>query len=118
MEQQNKQTKADKIRALTAQGMKPRDIAATVGGTLQSVYDVQYRDRMKTKKKELASSVRISPVTGKPVRKYKKRSVKKNRAKQAVPTPPKVQYIEVEVPQPHYNLTWGQRFKALFTGRV
>lgn len=120
MEQQKKETKADKIRALTAQGMKPRDIAATVGSTLQAVYDVQYRDRAKakTKKKELASSVRISPVTGKPVRKYKKRSAKKSRAKQAVPTPPKVQYIEVEVPQPHYNLTWGQRFKALFTGRV
>lgn len=121
MEQQNKQTKADKIRALTAQGMKPRDIAATVGGTLQAVYDVQYRDRVKAKtkgkKKELASSVRISPVTGKPVRKYKKRA-KKSQAEQAVPTPPKVQYIEVEVPQPHYNLTWGQRFKALFTGRV
>lgn len=121
MEQQKKETKADKIRALTAQGMKPRDIAATVGSTLQSVYDVQYKDRMraktKGKKKELASSVRISPVTGKPVRKYKKRA-KKSRAEQAVPTPPKVQYIEVEVPQPHYNLTWGQRFKALFTGRV
>lgn len=122
MEQQKKESKADKIRALTAQGMKPRDIAATVGSTLQSVYDVQYKDRMraktKGKKKELASSVRISPVTGKPVRKYKKRSAKKSRAEQAVPTPPKVQYIEVEVPQPHYNLTWGQRFKALFTGRV
>lgn len=136
MEQQKKESKADKIRALTAQGMKPRDIAATVGSTLQAVYDVQYRDRAKAKikgkKKELASSVRISAVTGKPVRKYKKRAKKslaergaelrrmaqERRAEQAVPTPPKVQYIEVEVPQPHYNLTWGQRFKALFTGRV
>jgi hypothetical protein len=138
MEQQNKETKADKIRALTAQGMKPRDIAATVGSTLQAVYDVQYRDRIKARvaKKKLASvsvSPRISPVTGKPVRKYKKRKAKKSlaergaelkrmaeerRAERAVPTPPKVQYIEIEVPQPHYNLTWGQRFKALFTGRV
>jgi hypothetical protein len=33
-------------------------------------------------------------------------------------TTPKIQYIEIEVPQPHYNLTWSQRFKALFTGRV
>ena len=133
MEQQKKETKADKIRALTAQGMKPRDIAATVGGTLQAVYDVQYRDRIKakTKKKELTSSVRISPVTGKPVRKYKKnkkslaergpelRRMTEERKQQAQqPEPPKVQYIEIEVPQPHYNLSWGQRFKALFTGRV
>jgi hypothetical protein len=33
-------------------------------------------------------------------------------------TTPKVQYIEIEVPQPHYNLTWKQRFTALFFGRV
>lgn len=80
MEQQKKESKADKIRALTAQGMKPRDIAATVGSTLQSVYDVQYKERMRAKKKELASSVRISPVTGKPVRKYTKRKAKKSLA--------------------------------------
>jgi transcriptional regulator with XRE-family HTH domain len=33
-------------------------------------------------------------------------------------TKPKIQYIEIEVPQPHYNLTWRQRFTALFFGRV
>lgn len=33
-------------------------------------------------------------------------------------TKPKIQYIEIEVPQPHYNLTWRQRFTALFLGRV
>lgn len=139
MEQQKKETKADKIRALTAQGMKPRDIAATVGSTLQAVYDVQYRDRKSVDKvidrlngkKKLASSVRISPITGKPVRKYKKkkkslaergaelrRMTEERKQKTQQPEPPKVQYIEIEVPQPHYNLSWGQRFKALFTGRV
>ena len=37
----------------------------------------------------------------------------------AAPKPEiKTQYIEIEVPQPHYNLTWRQRFAALFLGRV
>ena len=154
-QQQNKESKADKIRTLTAQGMKPRDIAATVGTTLQAVYDVQYRDRRKAAKarakqraaqKKLASmqaapttptvqTVRISERTGLPVRKYTKRKATKmakkslaergtelkrlvegRRAEQAAMVHYK--YIEVPVPQPHYNLTWKQRFKALFTGRV
>lgn len=103
-QQQNKETKADKIRTLLAQGMEPRDIAATVGTPLQTVYDVQYRDRRKAAKarakqrvtqKKLASTsvtsqaepitptiqttsptVRISARTGLPVRPYNKTKTK------------------------------------------
>jgi len=138
MKQQKKETKADKIRALLAQGMKPGDIAATVDCMVQAVYDVQYRDRksvgkviVRSNRKKTLASVRISNRTGKPVRKYKKRKqslaqrgaelrrmVEERKQEAQRSEPPKVGYIEIEVPQPHYNLTWGQRFKALFTGRV
>lgn len=159
MKTQTNESKADKIRALTAQGMKAKDIAATVGTTVQAVYSLRYYDAKKAKakakakqaKKELASTKRISPRTGKPVRKYVKTKssvaergaelMRMTREKWAAPAPngqvmlleaeldfmrreldmerarlPKT--IEVPVPQPHYNLTWKQRFTALFFGKV
>jgi len=88
---------------------------------------------------EAPPDVRISDRTGKPVRKYiKGKSVatpKKSIAERgeelrrlteeamriaraSAPAPAPIRYIEVEVPQPHYNLTWKQRFTALFFGRV
>lgn len=88
---------------------------------------------------EVPPDVRISERTGKPVRKYTKgKSVatpKKSIAERgeelrrlteeamriaraSAPAPVPIRYIEVEVPQPHYNLTWKQRFTALFFGRV
>jgi hypothetical protein len=88
---------------------------------------------------EVPPGVRISERTGKPVRKYTKgKSVatpKKSIAERgeelrrlteeamriaraSAPAPAPIRYIEVEVPQPHYNLTWKQRFTALFFGRV
>lgn len=97
------------------EGRSVQEVAATVGVTKQYVYNVKYK-LSKTQNVEAKPGVRISAKTGKPVRKYKKRQAKP--ASTPTPTPPKVQYIEIEVPQPHYNLTWGQRFKALFTGRV
>jgi hypothetical protein len=87
----------------------------------------------------VSPEVRISDRTGKPVRKYTKgKSVatpKKSIAERgeelrrlteeamriaraSAPAPAPIRYIEVEVPQPHYNLTWKQRFTALFFGRV
>lgn len=110
-------SRAERVRILLKEGRSVKEIAATVGVAAQFVYNVRYDAAKKAKAAQAApDGVRISEKTGKPVRKYKKRRVKP--ASTPTPTPPKVQYIEIEVPQPHYNLTWGQRFKALFTGRV
>jgi hypothetical protein len=81
---------------------------------------------------EAPPDVRISDRTGKPVRKYTKGKSIAERgeelrrlteeamriARASAPAPAPIRYIEVEVPQPHYNLTWKQRFTALFFGRV
>jgi hypothetical protein len=88
---------------------------------------------------DVPPGVRISERTGKPVRKYTKgkspATLKKSIAERgaelrrlteeavrisraSAPAPAPIRYIEVEVPQPHYNLTWKQRFTALFFGRV
>jgi transposase len=127
-------SRTQRVRILTKEGRSVQEIAATVGVTTQFVYNVQWHERKKAKAAEAAAaSPRISTVTGKPVRPYKKRKAKKSLAERGaelrqwaaertelppVPAEPQVKYIEIEVPQPHYSLTWGQRFKALFTGRV
>lgn len=110
-----KPTKAERVRILLKEGRSVQEAAATVGVTKQYVYNMKYKLR-KMQHVEAKPVVRISEITGKPVRKYKKRQTKP--ASTPTSTPPKVQYIEIEVPQPHYNLTWGQRLKALLTGRV
>lgn len=114
-------SRSARVRVLLKEGRSVQEIAATVGVTTQFVYNVQYHERKKAKGAKL-EPVRISAKTGKPVRKYTKRKAKKSLAERIalppVPAEPQVKYIEIEVPQPHYSLTWGQRFKALFTGRV
>lgn len=127
-------SRTQRVRILLKEGRSVQEIAATVGVTAQFVYNVRYSEQKKAKGAEAkAEAVRISPKTGKPVRKYTKRKAKKSLAERGaelrqwaaertelppVPAEPQVKYIEIEVPQPHYSLTWGQRFKALFTGRV
>ena len=114
-------SRSARVRVLLKEGRSVQEIAATVGVTTQFVYNVQYHERKKNKA-EPTEPVRISAKTGKPVRKYTRKKAKKplveRTALPPVPAEPQVKYIEIEVPQPHYNLTWGQRFKALFTGRV
>ena len=65
-------SRAARIRALLAEGRKPAEIAATLGTTLQYVYCVRNYDKTKA-----AANKRISPKTGKPVRKYTRRNVAK-----------------------------------------
>jgi hypothetical protein len=77
---------------------------------------VQNHDRVKARKAKAKRDYerRKEIAAGSVKRKY----VKSGKfAKKAAPEV-RTQYIEIEVPQPHYNLTWSQRFKALFTGRV
>ena len=115
-----------RIRVLLKEGRTPAEIMALTGAKRHIVGLVKYH-------MERQENIRISPITGKPVRKYTKRKAKKSLAERGaelrqwaaertelppVPAEPQVKYIEIEVPQPHYSLTWGQRFKALFTGRV
>ena len=120
-----KTNKAALIRALLKDKTKSKsDIAEEVGCKVQYVFSVQNHDRVRARKarakRKLERQAELR--NGAPKRKYTKSG---KFAKQVpAPTTPmvepvvKTQYIEIEVPQPHYNLTWRQRFTALFFGRV
>jgi hypothetical protein len=120
-----KTNKAALIRALLKDKTKSKsDIAEEVGCKVQYVFSVQNHDRVRARKarakRKLERQAELR--NGAPKRKYTKSG---KFAKQvSAPTTPmvepvvKTQYIEIEVPQPHYNLTWRQRFTALFFGRV
>ena len=121
-----KTNKAALIRELLKDKTKSRaQIAEEVGCKVQYVFSVQNHDRVRAKKarakRKLERQAELR--NGAPKRKYTKRA-EPVAAVNAAPTTPvvepvvKTQYIEVEVPQPHYNLTWRQRFTALFFGRV
>lgn len=117
-----KTNKAALIRALLKQKKKAKEIAAEVGCLMQYVYSVQNADRVRAKKAKARRDYerRKEIVAGSVKRKYVKSGKYSKKVKSPLDVPPvvKTQYIEIEVPQPHYNLTWGQRIKALFTGRV
>jgi hypothetical protein len=111
-----KTNKAALVRVLLKQKKTAKQIAAEVGCKPQYVYSVQNHDRVKARKAKAKRDYerRKEIAAGSVKRKY----VKSGKfAKKAAPEV-RTQYIEIEVPQPHYNLTWSQRFKALFTGRV
>lgn len=111
-----KTNKAALIRALLKQKKKAKEIAAEVGCLMQYVYSVQNAERVRARKAKARRDYerRKEIVAGSIKRKYVKSGKYSKKATPEVRT----QYIEIEVPQPHYNLTWGQRIKALFTGRV
>ena len=48
------ETKASRIRKLTAAGHRPREIAAMTGFRVQTVYDVLYKDKVKAQLKAAA----------------------------------------------------------------
>lgn len=128
-------SKAAKIRALLADGQKAKDIASILDVSQQYVYGVQNYERRKQKKAAATAATRVSPITGKPVRKYKKRKaakapVKKVEALIVVPKPEFLSMqqelealrnrrpieIEVPVPQPFSHYTFVQRLRILFLG--
>ena len=120
-----KTNKAALIRALLKDKTKSKsDIAEEVGCKVQYVFSVQNHDRVKAKKLKAKKAYerKLERLKGASKRKYVKSG--KYAKKVPAPTTPvvepivKTQYIEIEVPQPHYNLTWRQRFTALFFGRV
>jgi hypothetical protein len=120
-----KTNKAELIRTLLKDKTKTRaQIAEEVGCKVQYVFSVQNHDRVRARKarakRKLERQAELR--NGAPKRTYTKSG--KYAKKAPAPTTPmvepvvKTQYIEIEVPQPHYNLTWRQRFTALFFGRV
>ena len=127
-----KTNKAELIRTLLKDKNKTRaQIAEEVGCKLQYVFSVQNHDRVRAKKAKAKRVYerKLELLKGAPKRTYTKSGKYAKKAEpvaavNAAPTTPvvepvvKTQYIEVEVPQPHYNLTWRQRFAALFLGRV
>ena len=52
------ETKASRIRKLTAAGHRPREIAAMTGFRVQTVYDVLYKDKVKA---ELKAQIKRKP---------------------------------------------------------
>lgn len=123
-----------RIRALLKEGRTPAEIMALTGAKRHIVGLVKYH-------MERQENIRISPTTGKPVRKYTKRKVKAEvRAKpkqgQALIVVPKTEFlrmqdenmtlrreiqtlpkvIEVKVPQPFSHYTFMQRLRILFLG--
>ena len=123
-----------RIRVLLKEGRTPAEIMALTGTRKHIVGLVKYH-------MERQENIRISPTTGKPVRKYTKRKVKAEvRAKpkqgQALIVVPKTEFlrmqdenmtlrreiqtlpkvIEVKVPQPFSHYTFLQRLRILFLG--
>ena len=89
------ESKAAKIRALLADGQKPKDIAAILDVPVTYVYGVNHYDKRKAEN-------RISLRTGKPVRKYTRRT-DKAKAKQtpvkkaeALIVLPKGQFLQLQ----------------------
>jgi transposase-like protein len=134
--------KADMIRELLTSGVPPTQVARDVGCKPQYVYGVIAYERKKvaklkakaksTPKRKYVKSGKYAkavPAPTTPVVELDRDQLKAEQAElheltaQFIQqlqeaTKPKIQYIEIEVPQPHYNLTWKQRFTALFFGRV
>lgn len=128
----HKQTElSTRIRALLKEGRTPAEIMALTGTRKHIVGLVKYH-------MERQENIRISPTTGKPVRKYTKRKVKAEvRAKpkqgQVLIVVPKTEFlrmqeeiatlrnrrpveVEIPVPQPFSHYTFMQRLRILFLG--
>ena len=139
-----KTNKAALIREMLAQGKDSKEIAAEVGCLVQYVYGVRNYERTKAKKAQAKAKYerKKAIVAGAVKRKYTKKStvdkrtmleLDRNRLKDMVfdlsetneqlikqiqeATKPKIQYIEVEVPQPFSHFTFWQRLRILFLGR-
>lgn len=120
-----------RIRVLLKEGRTPAEIMALTGAKRHIVGLVKYH-------MERQENIRISPTTGKPVRKYTKRKVKAEvRAKpkqgQVLIVVPKTEFlrmqeeiatlrnrrpveVEIPVPQPFSHYTFMQRLRILFLG--
>lgn len=101
-----KQSKAAQIRALLAQGKTPQEVAKIVGVKTPYVYGVQYYER---KRAQPAAPKR------KPGRPRKVR-VEAITPQEAETLPVGNWTITAKYDEP--RLTWRQRLRALFTGRV
>ncbi len=132
-----KPNKSNQIRELLAQGVTPSIIAKEMGVVIQYVHSVRRRDIEKARK----AKAKVKKLET--VRKYVKSGKYAKKAKSPLNVPPvlapastplitqeeldalreaaqrpKIQYIEVEVPQPFSHYTFWQRLRILFLGRV
>lgn len=104
-----KQSKAAQIRALLAQGKTPQEAAKSMGVKPQYVYSVQYYER----KKALAAAPKRKP--GRP-KKVRVEAITPQEA-EMLPVGGWTLTAKYDAP-PVPRLTWRQRLRALFTGRV
>jgi len=126
--------KSAMIRELLASGVPPTQVALDVGCKPQYVYGVMAYERSRQKKAKAKAKRERDLAKIVPKRKYVKSgkyskkaaavpaapivSAEEMEALKAPPTLGEIKFIEMPVPQPHYNLTWKQRFVAFFFGRV
>ena len=125
---------SQRIRTLLKEGRSTQEIMALTGTRKHIVGLVKYH-------MERQENIRISPITGKPVRRYVKRGKVKAEVKaapkkaQALIVIPKTEFlrmkeeletlrnrrpveVEIPVPQPFSHYTFWQRLRILFLGRV
>jgi hypothetical protein len=110
--------KAALIRSLLRAGKTKDEAAAEAGCDVQYVYGVVYAEKQR---KRLLKAKRKQEIRkGAPKRAYIKtgKYAKKDESPVVESVVGEVRYVQVDVPQPHYDLTWKQRFTALFFGRV
>lgn len=124
------ESKAAKIRALTADGQKPKAIAAILDVPVSYVYGVQYYAKQKAKTakakiKQPASKRKATPMQliSKAALRDMKQELKALHSEnirltvEAANTRPPM-YVEMPVPQPFSQYTFLQRLRILFLGRA
>ena len=124
---------SQRIRTLLKEGRTPAEIMALTGTRKHIVGLVKYH-------MERQENIRISPITGKPVRRYVKRTkakaevlAKPKKKVEALIVVPKTEFlrmqeeiatlrnrrpveVEIPVPQPFSHYTFWQRLRILFLG--
>lgn len=124
------ESKAAKIRALLADGQKPKAVAAVLDVPVSYVYGVQYYAKQKAKTarakiKQPASKRKATPtqLISKAVLRDMKQELKAlhseniRLAVEVANTRPPM-YVEMPVPQPFSQYSFWQRLRILFLGRA
>ena len=131
------ESKAAKIRALLADGQKPKAVAAVLDVPVSYVYGVQHYAKHKAKTAKAKIKQPASKLKAKQAPRVNKATMlelDRNRLKDELfdtkelneqlirslqeATTPKIVYREVPVPQPFSHYTFMQRLRILFLGRA
>ncbi len=107
------ESKAAKIRAMLADGHKPKVVAAVLDVSVTYVYGVKSSAKQKVK---AANKAVLRSMQGKLAVMRGENS--RMHAEAMAVTRPHPVYVEVPVPQPFYHFSFWQRLRILFLGRA